>query len=292
LRVDHAQNFVLVLVVVLVVVLEVGFCVVELTPKRHSAEEHCWAEPTAISSRTRTRTIAELPAPRVPKSLSPRRPFGPKPPHLTGLRITPVKGCLKSQSRLDKSKPQTMFIRTHLPEAPPVNKSDELVLKPNYNQPLINPLHPMATKSIPEGYHSITPSFCVDGAQEFINFLKEVFAAQDRFKMDGPGGKVMHAELSIGDSAVMVSDVMPQWPAKSNSLYVYVDDVDATYRRALKAGATSVRTPENAFYGDRTSAVQDPFGNMWGIATHVEDVPPDEMQKRAEAFQKQFANAS
>jgi uncharacterized glyoxalase superfamily protein PhnB len=150
----------------------------------------------------------------------------------------------------------------------------------------------MATKSIPEGYHSITPSFCVDGAQKFINFLKEVFAAQDRFKMDGPGGKVMHAELNIGDSAVMVSDVMPQWPAKSNSLYVYVDDVDATYQRALKAGATAVRAPENAFYGDRTSSVQDPFGNMWGIATHVEDVPPDEMQKRAEAFQKQFANAS
>jgi PhnB protein len=150
----------------------------------------------------------------------------------------------------------------------------------------------MATKSVPEGYHSITPSFCVDGAQKFINFLKEVFAAQDRFKMDGPGGKVMHAELSIGDSAVMVSDVMPQWPAKSNSLYVYVDDVDATYGRALKAGATSVRAPENAFYGDRTSAVQDPFGNMWGIATHVEDVPPDELKKRAEAFQKQFTNAS
>ena len=150
----------------------------------------------------------------------------------------------------------------------------------------------MATKSIPEGYHSITPSFCVDGAQKFINFLKEVFAAQDRFKMDGPGGKVMHAELNIGDSAVMVSDVMPQWPAKSNSLYVYVDDVDATYQRALKAGATSVRAPENAFYGDRTSSVQDPFGNMWGIATHVEDVPPDEMERRAEAFQKQFANAS
>ncbi len=150
----------------------------------------------------------------------------------------------------------------------------------------------MATKSIPEGYRSITPSFCVDGAQEFINFLKDVFAAQDRFKMDGPGGKVMHAELNIGDSAIMVSDVMPQWPAKSNSLYVYVDDVDATYQRALKAGATSVRVPENAFYGDRTSAVKDPFGNMWGIATHVEDVPPDELKKRAEAFQKQFANAS
>ena len=150
----------------------------------------------------------------------------------------------------------------------------------------------MATKSIPDGYHSITPSFCVDGAQEFISFIKEVFTAQDRFKMEGPGGKIMHAELSIGDSTVMVSDVMPQWPAKSNSLYVYVDDVDAAYERALKAGATSVRAPENAFYGDRNSSVQDSFGNFWGIATHIEDVPPDEMKKRAEAFQKQCANAS
>ena len=149
----------------------------------------------------------------------------------------------------------------------------------------------MATKSIPEGYHSITPSFCVDGARQFINFLKEVFAAQDRFRMDGPGGKVAHAELSIGDSTLMVSDVTPQWPAKTNSLYVYVDDVDAAYERALKAGATSLRAPENAFYGDRNSSVSDPFGNIWGIATHVEDVPPEELKKRAEAFQKQFANA-
>ena len=147
----------------------------------------------------------------------------------------------------------------------------------------------MATKSIPEGYHSITPSFCVEGAQEFIDFIKQVFNAQDRFKMDGPGGKIMHAELSIGDSALMVADAQPQWPAKSNSLYVYVDDVDAAYARALKAGATSVRAPENAFYGDRTSAIKDPFGNFWGIATHVEDVPPDELKKRAEAFQREFA---
>src|ERR1700722_1655776 len=149
----------------------------------------------------------------------------------------------------------------------------------------------MATKSIPDGYHSITPSFCVDGAQKFIAFIKEVFDAQDRFKMEGPGGKIMHAELSIGDSALMVGDAQPQWPAKINSLYVYVDDVDATYARALKAGATSVRAPANAFYVDRTAAVQDPFGNSWGIATPVEDVPPDDLKKRAEAFQKQFAGA-
>jgi PhnB protein len=147
----------------------------------------------------------------------------------------------------------------------------------------------MATQSIPEGYHSITPSFCVEGAQQFIDFIKSVFNAQDRFRMDGPHGKVMHAELSIGDSALMVGDAMPQWPAKHNSLYVYVDDVDAAYERALKAGATSVRAPDNAFYGDRNASVQDPFGNLWGIATHVEDVPPDELKKRAEAFQKEYA---
>jgi PhnB protein len=88
---------------------------------------------------------------------------------------------------------------------------------------------------------------------------------------------------------LMVADAQPQWPAKSNSLYVYVDDVDAAYARALKAGATSVRAPENAFYGDRTSAIKDPFGNSWAIATHVEDVPPDELKKRAEAFQREFA---
>ena len=147
----------------------------------------------------------------------------------------------------------------------------------------------MATKSIPDGYHSITPSFIVDGAQKFIDFIKTVFDAKDRFTMGGPGGKIMHAELSIGDSSIMVADVQPQWPARSNSLYVYVDDVDAAYARALKAGATSVRAPENAFYGDRTSAVTDPFGNSWGIATHVEDIPHDELVKRAEAFHKECA---
>src|SRR6201986_2458081 len=116
----------------------------------------------------------------------------------------------------------------------------------------------MATKSIPEGYPSITPSFSVEGAQEFIDFIKQVFNAKDRFRMDGPGGKIMHAELSIGDSALMVADAQPQWPAKSNSLYVYVDYVDAAYARALKAGAPSVRAPETAFYGDRTSAIKHP----------------------------------
>ncbi|HET9373869.1 MAG TPA: VOC family protein [Chthoniobacterales bacterium] len=149
----------------------------------------------------------------------------------------------------------------------------------------------MSSKHIPDGYHSITPSFCVDGAHKLIAFIKDVFGAKERMRMQGPGGKIMHAEFDIGDSAIMLADTMPEWPAKSNSLYVYVEDVDATYKRAIQAGATSVREPQNMFYGDRTSAVTDPFGNFWGIATHVEDVSPEELKTRAEAFQKQFAQS-
>ena len=148
----------------------------------------------------------------------------------------------------------------------------------------------MTTKHIPDGYSTLTPSFVVEGAQKFVDFLKQVFGAKERFRMDGPGGKIMHAELAIGDSVIMLGDAMPpQWPAKSNSLYVYVEDVDTTYQRAIQAGAISVREPSNQFYGDRSGAVTDPFGNTWGIATHVEDVPPDELKKRAEEFQKKFA---
>ena len=148
---------------------------------------------------------------------------------------------------------------------------------------------PMTTKYIPDGYHSITPSICIDGAQKFVAFLKEVFGAKERMRMHGPGGKIMHAEFAIGDSAIMLADTMPGWPAKSNSLYVYVEDVDAAYQRAIKAGAKSVQEPANQFWGDRSASVTDPFGNSWGIATHVEDVSPQELKKRAEAFQKQFA---
>jgi len=147
----------------------------------------------------------------------------------------------------------------------------------------------MTTKHISDGYSTITPSFVVEGAQKFVDFLKQVFGAKERFRMDGPAGRIMHAELAIGDSVIMLGEAMPQWPAKSNSLYVYVEDVDTTYQRAIQAGATSVREPSNQFYGDRSGTVTDPFGNTWGIATHVEDVPPDELKKRAEEFQKKFA---
>jgi PhnB protein len=147
----------------------------------------------------------------------------------------------------------------------------------------------MTTKYIPEGYQSITPSICVDGAQKLIDFLKNVFGAKERMRMEGPGGKIMHAEFNIGDSTIMVADTMPGCPARSNSLYVYVEDVDAAYKRALQAGGTSDREPQNMFYGDRSAGVTDAFGNFWGIATHIEDVSPEELKKRAEAFQKEFA---
>jgi PhnB protein len=147
----------------------------------------------------------------------------------------------------------------------------------------------MSTKYIPEGYHSVTPSICVEGGQKLIDFLKEVFGAQERMRMGGPGEKIMHAEFNIGDSVIMVADTMPGCPTRLNSLYVYVKDVDAAYKRALQAGATSEREPQDMFYGDRSAAVIDAFGNFWGIATHVEDVSPGELKKRAEAFQKQSA---
>src|SRR5262249_24168573 len=123
--------------------------------------------------------------------------------------------------------------------------------------------------------------------QKLIDFLKQAFDAKETFCMKGAGEKIAHAELSIGDSIVMVSDASSQWPARSGAVYLYIEDVDSVYQRALRAGAKSIREPANQFYGDRSAGVEDPVGNYWGIATHVEDVPPDELKKRAEAYMKQ-----
>src|SRR5260370_24136646 len=128
----------------------------------------------------------------------------------------------------------------------------------------------------------MTPSRSVDGAQKLIDFRTDVFGAKERMRMEGPGGKIMHAEFSIGDSAIMLADTMPEWPAKSNSLYLYVEDVDAAYKRAIQAGATSVREPQDMFYGYRSAAGTDPFGNLWSISTPPEDVRPTRLTKRAE----------
>ncbi len=149
----------------------------------------------------------------------------------------------------------------------------------------------MAVKPIPEGYHTVTPYLTVDDAAKAIEYYKKVFGAKERVRMDAPGGKIGHAELEIGDSLVMLSDPFPQGSTKpphelggtSVSVFMYVEDVDAVVKQAVDAGATVTMEIADQFWGDRFGSVQDPFGHLWSIATHVEDVPPEEMAGRAEA---------
>jgi PhnB protein len=142
----------------------------------------------------------------------------------------------------------------------------------------------MAVKPIPEGYRTYTPYYVVEGAAQFIDFLKKAFGAEEKFRMPGPPGKLGHAEVRIGDSMVMLADANPpEHGAQKMSGVLYVNDVDAVFRTAVAAGAKSVRQPENMFYGDRIGAVLDNWGNYWSIAMHVEDVSPDEMKRRAAA---------
>ena len=146
----------------------------------------------------------------------------------------------------------------------------------------------MAVKPIPEGYHSVTPYLIVDGAGALIDFMKQAFDAEETVRMDTPDGKIGHAEFRIGDSIVMLADsATSDWDAMPATVVVYVEDVDKTYRRALEAGGTSVRDVADQFYGDRAGGVRDPVGNHWWIHTHVEDVPPEEMARRAQEWQAQ-----
>jgi uncharacterized glyoxalase superfamily protein PhnB len=145
----------------------------------------------------------------------------------------------------------------------------------------------MSAKPIPDGYHAVTPYLVVQGAAQLIDFLKQAFDAQETFRMSKPDGTIMHAEVKIGDSFIMLGEASEPWKPMPSAIYLYVNDADLVYQRALKAGATSVREPADQFYGDRHGGVKDPYGNMWWIATHKEDVPPEELKKRAEAFMKQ-----
>ena len=144
----------------------------------------------------------------------------------------------------------------------------------------------MAVKPIPEGYHSVTPYMIGRPAGKVLDFVKEVFDAQETFRMPGPDGTIGHAEFRIGDSMVMISDGGDQWAPMPCSLYVYVANVDETYKRALKAGATSLKEPADQFYGDRSASVKDFAGNIWGIGTHIEDVSPEELERRSKAAHK------
>ncbi|MGH2475094.1 MAG: VOC family protein [Candidatus Limnocylindrales bacterium] len=147
----------------------------------------------------------------------------------------------------------------------------------------------MAVKPIPEGYPRVSPYLVVDGAQKAIEFYTTVLGFTERMRMPGPDGRIGHAEMQLGDSVVMLADEFPDVGAKAPSAYggspvslsVYVDDVDATFERAAEAGATVVRPLENQFYGDRSATFDDPFGHRWTIQTHIEDVSPEEMGRRA-----------
>ncbi len=145
----------------------------------------------------------------------------------------------------------------------------------------------MAVKPIPEGYHSVTPFLIVQGASKLIDFAKRAFGAEETFRMPGPGGAIMHAEMRIGDSMLMLSDATSENPPLAVMIHLYVEDADGVYKRALAAGAASLREPADQFYGDRSAGVKDAFGNQWWLATHIEDVPPEEMAKRAAAAMQQ-----
>jgi PhnB protein len=144
-------------------------------------------------------------------------------------------------------------------------------------------------KAIPEGYPQVSPYLHVRGAGEAIEFYRRVFGATERLRMPGPGGTIGHAELALGDSLLMLSDEYPDMGVRGPrtvggtpvTLMVYVEDVDAVVERAVEAGATVVRPLQDAFYGDRTALLEDPFGHQWSVATHIEDVPADEMARRA-----------
>ena len=142
---------------------------------------------------------------------------------------------------------------------------------------------------IPEEYPRVTPYLYIDGAEEAIKFYIDVFGATERMRLPGPDGKIGHAELQLGNSVIMLADEHPDMGALSPktiggtpfSLSVYVEDVDAVFEKATNAGATPLRKVEDQFYGDRSGMFEDPFGHHWNVASHVEDVPPDEMAKRA-----------
>jgi len=131
---------------------------------------------------------------------------------------------------------------------------------------------------IPAGYHSVTPYLVVSDVAKLMQFLTRAFGATEREKLTGPDGRIAHAEMLVGDSIVMMGQPPPGTETRRAMLYLYVPDVDAKYQNALAAGADSVREPKDQFYGDRTSAVRDPLGNDWYIATHVKDVTVEEMR--------------
>jgi len=147
----------------------------------------------------------------------------------------------------------------------------------------------VTVKPIPEGYPRVTPYLCVDGAAAAIDFYVSVLGATERMRMPAPDGTIGHAELELGNALIMLADEFPDMNFRSPkavggtpvTLHVYVEDVDAVFAEALSRGAKELSPVKNEFYGDRTGQLEDPFGHRWNLATHVEDVSPEEMEKRA-----------
>ena len=146
-------------------------------------------------------------------------------------------------------------------------------------------------KPIPKGYHSVTPYLVVENAAKALDFYKHAFGAKEMFRMDGPAGMIAHAEIQIGDSRVMLADESPEMNSRAPgsiggtpvSLMIYTENVDTVFKAALKAGGIQTRAVEDMFYGDRSGSLTDPFGHQWHIATHKEDLTPEEIQHRAMA---------
>lgn len=147
-------------------------------------------------------------------------------------------------------------------------------------------------KPIPDWYHNVTPYLFVRGAGKAIEFYKSIFGASEKMRMPGPDGRIMHAEIKVGDSTIMLADENPQMGVQgpqsigrtATSLHIYVENVDGVVQKAVEAGAKLVRPVKDQFYGDRSGTLIDPFGHMWSVATHIEDVSPEEMRKRMAAI--------
>ena len=159
---------------------------------------------------------------------------------------------------------------------------------------------PKNTQAIPRGYHTVTPSIVVAGAAKAIDFYKKGFGAEELMRLPGPGGMIMHAELQIGDSIIMLSDEMPDQGGKGPksyggtpvSFFIYRENVDEAWKRAVGAGAKEIMPLDNQFWGDRTGCLEDPFGHRWWLAQHIEDLTPEEMQQRSQEFFSQMQTAS
>ena len=155
----------------------------------------------------------------------------------------------------------------------------------------------MSTKAIPDGYHSVTPYLVMQDAARAIDFYERAFGATELFRFSTPDGKIGHAEIKVGDSVIMLADEMPDMGYRGPqslggtavSLMVYVEDVDSQFKRAVDAGAKIKQDVKDQFYGDRSGTIEDPFGHVWTIATHKEDVSQDELMRRAETMHKKKA---